>query len=375
MNYVRCPVNSVYFLPLWAPGTFMTDTKKRIIISKMNQIGDVTFSLPMASLIKEAFPDANILFMGRSYTKALIENHPHVDGFVDGEAIDLLSEKEAIRALKALSADIIVHVYSTKTMIKRCKKAKIAKRVGNQRRISHWFYCNQLVWVKRKNSGLHESQLDLVFLKGLGLKSSYSIDEIIKRLPSIKPALTDKAKSFLSTEKFNLILHSKTRGEHIEWPLTSFSRLINKLDKTKVNIIATGSEEERKKFAPFLLRPFRQVIDATNLPLADLLSLIAHADGLIAASTGPVHLAANAGIRTLGLYAPIKPFDASRWGPIGAKTTVLAKDKDCSFCRDGRSCQCIMEISPDEVYREVMMWLKDYQKEKTVDAQIQEEFV
>ena len=56
---------------------------KRILISKTNQIGDVVFALPLASAIKQAAPDATILFMGRAYTQALIEHYQDVDEFVN----------------------------------------------------------------------------------------------------------------------------------------------------------------------------------------------------------------------------------------------------------------------------------------------------
>jgi ADP-heptose:LPS heptosyltransferase len=326
----------------------------------MNQIGDVTFALPLASAIKKDCPSNYVLFIGRGYTKDLIKNYPDVDEYVDGEALDALPDERAIASLKALNADAVIHVQSSKTMIRRCKSARIKARIGNKRRLSHWKSCNHLVWVKRKGSPLHETQLDMQFLKGIGLKKHYSLQEIISLRKKSTVSKTETIRPFLSGEKFNLILHTKTRGEHIEWPLSSYAALIESLPKERFNILVTGSLAERDKIAPFLIDPYPHVVDATDLRLQDLQSLISNADGLIAASTGPVHLAANADIATLGLYAPIKPFDAGRWGPVGRKASVLSMDKPCSWCRDGRSCRCVGQIDVEQVRQTVEKWALDY---------------
>ena len=55
-----------------------------------------------------------------------------------------------------------------------------------------------------------------------------------------------------------------------------------------------------------------RVTDLTGqLSLSQLVELIAHCDGLVAASTGPLHLAAAFGIRAVGLYAPSGQFSRS----------------------------------------------------------------
>ena len=350
--------------------SLMSKTQKRIVISKMNQIGDVTFALPIASAIKKDCPSNYVMFIGRAYTKDLITNYPDVDEYIDGEALDALSDSEAVDNLSRLNADAVIHVNSSKAMIRRCKKAGIAKRVGNKRRLFHWGNCNRLVWVRRKGSPLHETQLDLQFLKGIGLKKHYSLDEIINLRQKSYTELTETIKPFLSKEKFNLILHTKTRGEHIEWPLEHFAALIKQLPQDKFNILLTGSLKEHEKIAPHLLEPFPHVVNATNLSLRDLQSLISNANGLIAASTGPVHLAANADIPTLGLYAPIKPFDAGRWGPVGKKAGVLSVSDACSWCRDGRLCRCVSKIKVEEVLDIVNDWFNKGQFDDTMASNI-----
>lgn len=323
---------------------------KRIVICKTNQIGDVTFALPLASAIKQAEPSAYIIFLGRAYTQSLIEHYRDVDAFADWETNQDLSQ---------LEADVIMNIQNDRQIARQAKLAKIPVRIGTNRRLFNWRYCNKLVNVTRKKSSLHESQLDLQYLKGLGLKGDYTQQEIIA-LRHYQPfENTKRVRELLVPGKFNLILHPKTRGEHIEWPIQHFVQLIQQLPAERFHLLITGSEQEGEQIRSRLLKPFPHVVDTCGtLDLAELNALIAHADGLIAASTGPVHLAANFGINTLGLYAPIRPFDAGRWGPIGAKAQYLSRKGPCSDCRLAGPCHCVAEISVDEVFNIVKGWLK-----------------
>lgn len=62
--------------------------------------------------------------------------------------------------------------------------------------------------------------------------------------------------------------------------------------------------------------------------LKQFISFIAAADGLIAASTGPLHIAAALGKVALGIYPPIKPMHPpGRWAPLGKNASYLVLEK------------------------------------------------
>jgi heptosyltransferase-3 len=47
-------------------------TIKHVLISRVDAIGDVVLTLPMAAYIKELLPNASVSFLGRTYTKPVI---------------------------------------------------------------------------------------------------------------------------------------------------------------------------------------------------------------------------------------------------------------------------------------------------------------
>ncbi|MGA2655198.1 MAG: glycosyltransferase family 9 protein [Gammaproteobacteria bacterium] len=331
---------------------------KRIIISKTNQIGDVIFALPLASAIKQLEPTATVIFLGTHYTRELIEHYQDVDEFVDwNEIYRDNDEAAAVKHLQALNADIIIHVRPKKTICRVAKKAKIQLRIGSRSRFYCWFTCNRLISISRKKCELHETQYDMMFMQALGGKTFYSLDEIIA-LRHFKPLpKSTEIQALLDPQRFNLILHPKTRGEHIEWSPAHFAELIRLLPEDKFKIFVTGSQAEGDKVRDIMLTPFPHVVDLCGkITLSELMKLIQNIDGLVCASTGPVHVAAAFAINTLGLYAPIRPFHAGRWGPVGKHATSITIDKKCEDCRRLTACHCINEITPEQVRDVIIGW-------------------
>ncbi|MEE8549974.1 MAG: glycosyltransferase family 9 protein, partial [Gemmatimonadota bacterium] len=94
------------------------------------------------------------------------------------------------------------------------------------------------------------------------------------------------------------------------------------------------------------------------LRLDDLISFVSRADALIAASTGPLHLAAALGREAIGLYSPKRPRHPDRWAPVGKHAHALVFDENCEKCREGMDCACIEDIPPSAVY-EILKPLAD----------------
>ena len=317
---------------------------KTFIISRTDAIGDVMLTLPVAGVLRSLYPSARILFLGRAYTRDIIDACTHIDGFLDW---DQLKESSPDQQLKATAADTIIHVFPNKPIARAAWQARIPQRIGTTNRLYHWLYCNIRVPLSRKNSPWHEAQLNLQLLKPLGARENYTLEEIsgfygLTRLVDLPPAIT----ALLAPDRFNLILHPKSRGSAREWGLDNFRQLIALLPRNRFNIFLTGTAAEGK-----LLESMRQefpfLTDLTGrLSLGELMSFIARADGLVAASTGPLHLAAALGIHALGIYPPIRPMHPGRWAPVGKKAVVFVEKKDCDACRKTGDCACMRAIRP-----------------------------
>ena len=322
---------------------------KKVIISRTDNLGDVILTLPLVGYLKAMVPGIKIYFVGKGYTKPIITQCVFVAKFLDREAV---LQDPAI--MSSLRADTIFFIYPDKELAKLSKQIQIKRRVATAHRWFNWIYCNHLVDFSRFRSALHESQLNFKLLRPF--KLNYDID--IFELPSYYglSAGQHDFSSILCKERFNLIVHPKSKGSAREWPLQRYMQLVQSLPPDQFKIFITGLKEEGEAIE----RELPELINhpgVTNLTgkmnLEELTTFISQADGLLACSTGVLHLAAALGKYSLGLYSPMKPIHPGRWMPIGKNATHLVLDKDCSACRGKAECACIQSITVESVKEKI----------------------
>lgn len=286
----------------------------KIIISRTDSIGDVILTLPLCGWIKQNIPGASVIFLCQKLTEEIVSRDSFVDEVIVWEGY-------------LPKADAIIHVYTNKEVAWEARRKRIPIRIGTSHRSIHWITCNRRINFSRIKSDLHESQLNFKLLKGLGQEVTPKLEEMCNYI-----AWNNKAtpSSFILPNKFNLIFHMKSRGSAKEWASSNYLKLAGELGE-RFNIILTGTEKERALImdeTPDIFK-LHNVTDSTGqLSLAALIDLIGSADGLLACSTGPLHIAAISGIHTLGLYPSSKPMHAGRWGPLGHHSEVLSEIND-----------------------------------------------
>ena len=320
---------------------------KSILISRTDSIGDVILTLPMAGVLKKYFPEIKIGFIGKSYTKPVIQACIHVDEFIDIE--DFFSKDILI---EGNNPSAIIHVFPLKSIAKRACELKIPLRIGTTNRLYHWLTCNKLINLSRKNSLLHESQLNLKLLRTLGIKEEFTLEQISNYygLKNIEP-LSGELLLLIDKTKFNLILHPKSQGSAREWGLDNFISLIKSLDKNKYKIFISGTASERELLDPLFEESGNQVTDITGMMnLSQFISFIYHTNGLVANSTGPLHIASALGKVAIGIFAPMQPIHPRRWSPVGLHSSTFVLNKQCNDCKDNPTeCNCIKLVDYLEI--------------------------
>ena len=330
-------------------------SEKRIIISRTDSIGDVILTLPLCYWIKEKHPNSTLLFLGRNYTRGVLENCCAIDEIHAWDEIEKLPMQSRHQALKGLNADIIVHVFPTKEIAKLAKKANIPIRIGTSHRAYHLLTCTQRVNFTRKNALEHESQLNFHLLKPIGLKKLPSLKEIVKIISQYKVPQQNKLPSEIDKqlEKKQLkyaVLHPKSKGSALEWPLEKYLKLAQSLVEQNYVVFFTGTEAEGKSFRSHLPKQEKIIDLSGKLSLGELITFISRVDLLVACSTGPLHIAAICGTHAVGLYMDERPIHPGRWKPIGENVSVLAQKCICEKPKDDLR---YLSISVDKVLERI----------------------
>jgi ADP-heptose:LPS heptosyltransferase len=324
---------------------------QHVILSRTDNLGDVLFTLPMARFLKKTWPGVKVSFIGKRYTQPIIGSCRYIDAFLDREI--LLSAGEMPRA------DAICMVFPDRAVAALAKKQDISVRVGTSHRLFHWWYCNRLVNFSRIRSGLHEAQLNFRLFRPLGLEATPSLQELgswygLEPNLSLPPLWEELA----AAPRFCLIIHPKSKGSAREWPMAHYHRLVQQLPTGQYWVLVSGTADEGARIKAECPEIFQHphVRDLTGaLSLEAFMTVIAHADGLLACSTGPLHIAAALGRHCLGLYPSRKPMHPGRWGPLGPRASYLETDQVPGLAKGSDRVDA---IPVEQVLAQISTWHK-----------------
>ncbi|ALD20019.1 glycosyltransferase family 9 protein [Hymenobacter sp. DG25A] len=337
---------------------------KTFLVSRTDAIGDVVLTLPVCGQLKKLFPDCRVVLLGRTYTQAIAAACPWIDDFINVDELRKLTRPAQVLALQQQQADALLHIFPDKHLASLGRQALIPMRIGTRNRWFHWLTCTHRVALSRRHSPLHEAQLNLELLRPLGytgLTPLAAVGELVRLAPA--EPLAHQWQNLLAQRQagqLNVILHPRSRGSAREWGLVNFGALARMLHQAGHRVFITGTAAEGEELRPWLTEhaPFLAGDMTGQLTLPQLLAFIGTADGLVANSTGPLHMAAALGRQALGLYPPIRPMHPGRWAPLGPHAEYLVFDKpDCQQCRQApAACSCLAAIEPVEVLNRIAAW-------------------
>lgn len=134
------------------------------------------------------------------------------------------------------------------------------------------------------------------------------------------------------------------------WEPAAWAALVGLLSERGRRVVVTGSAEERE-LTRRVAADRAGVLDLGGcLDFGGLAALLARADAVAVANTGPAHLAAAVGTPVASLFAPTVPW--VRWRPWGVPHELLMREVPCAGCR-ARRCPvpghpCLAGVEPAE---------------------------
>jgi heptosyltransferase-3 len=339
---------------------------KRVLLSKTTQLGDLVITLPMAAALKKRDPHCTVILLTNRRTVDVARYCTDVDEAYGEPA----TAEERLALLRSLNVDIFIQVNTSRAMAKSAYEAGIPVRIGSLFRYYNLWLCTHRVALTRSCWGLNKRLLDLQYLLPLGVR----IDDLqaVQDLYHLAPPRLAAGQSpphpdhFARGRRTVILSPALVTASAHQWPLESYSRLIHGLDPDRVHWFVCGTPDDRPSLQPLLDRHLDEpnVTDLVGkLTLTEFMSFTACCDGLIAGSTGPLHLAAALGINTLGLYQSRKA-DIRRWHPVGRSTAILHSNVPCRGERKSGHgeqaipCPCIVAIEPESVARRVRAWFE-----------------
>lgn len=349
------------------------DSIKRILLVKLDHIGDFITSLPAIRRIKALFPNASISLLV-SPAVAFLARHQ--------EVIDNVFEFSFFHARSGLGQNSIseVDLYSLKARLKNFQfdlAVDLRKHLDTRHILQYtgarylagydrdykfpWLnialeWEGDPIWINKRQ---HVAS-DLINLVD-AISNACEVDRtifhynhnIVIKFPSSIVTLANQIYS-----KKVVGIHPASGNLLRQWPVEHFASLIDLLiERLSVHVVILGGHDEQA-LSELILDRVRcrqgvwSLVGKHNLDeLPDVLCTLAL---FVGNNSGPQHIAAGLGVPTVAIHSAV--ISTEEWGPLGPNAVAIRKDVNCAPCYRSsieqchRDIACLREIRPEAVY-------------------------
>ncbi len=332
----------------------------RILVARLDRIGDLVLSLPAIEAIRDRFPNARISVMTRSYTQGVVEGHPLVDEVIPyfyekkGRHSGILGNIRFIREIRKRRFDIAFILHPSHRSYLVPFFAGIPYRIGFR---SHaWFTLTKAVPDRRYEGARHEADytLDVVRAFNIEPKSEKKTAVSFFKEHEEKVSAVLRAASWSGTDEM-IAIHPGASCPSKRWPLESFGSLARRVaEDLPYKVAIVGGAEDRKRGEDLRRIAGDSVADFTGrFDLKELAAFLSRCRALVSNDSGPVHIASSVGTPTIALFGRNKAgLSMARWRALGKNHRQIQKDVGCAVCLAHRCTidfECLRAIGVEEV--------------------------
>jgi len=319
----------------------MGSTLEKVLLIRIDRIGDLVLSLPVEDGLRRFDPGAKFSWW---ITKGL--------GFVAEasqperqfrEVNSAFSWSQFISLWKELRRDrpkiaIVLHAPWWVSLV--LFFSRIPFRIGPRSQWHQILFLNQSIRQKRSDARFHELEYNYRLVEDAFLIKAGTIP----RTHLVLKSRHDETLAKLGLLRKNyIVVHPGMGGSALNWPSPHYAQLIARLAQ-ETTVIVTGTSADEKYLSPIRKTLHEQPrIQWLNGKLSgeELICVLENARSVIAPSTGVLHLAASTGTPTIGLFSPVRVQSSVRWGPQGEKVVALSPDVQCPGEKSCLGPKCI----------------------------------
>jgi ADP-heptose:LPS heptosyltransferase len=304
----------------------------KILIIKLEAIGDVLRTTSILHAIKQKYPNSHITWLTKYSSKEIFMNNPFVDSLLFYEEPDLNSR------LSTEVFDLLLHPDASppsaaiaSAAIAKEKRGYVLNNLGKvipmDDRGIEWLEMGAFDQLKKANKKTYQQIIHEI----LGL--DYRKGEIIINLDDNELEYKDKFYRNNNLDKFHYLIGINTGASHRwrfkQWRFDGYEELISLLSKRDDTCVLLygGSEEEEANL--ILKTKFPNVIDTgCDNSLREFFALADLSDIMITGDTMALHAATALGKKVICLFGPTSSNEIEDYGRI----KKVSPEMDCLIC-------------------------------------------
>ena len=329
--------NEVNFCMVCNDDSLKITNVKKIAVLRCGALGDFIVTLPALKAMRNAYPEAEIILLGKPWHKKfLIKNRTPVDRVVvvpikkgirheNNEAENEEMVNSFFQVMQQEHFDIAVNFQGNgvsanpfiKRLNARCNVGLTCEQAEQlDRNIDFYYYQNETIRYIEVAKLIDANTSDLE--------------------PEIKIFEQDEKEIAGLIETLNykpfVVLQSCAIDIRRMWPVENYAPLADELKRKNFEVVFTGSAADRKVVEEIIASMNYSAINICGeISLGGLTALLSKAALVIGADTGPLHLARAVHTPTVGIYwAP----NLINWGPVtrSIHRPVVSWQMQCPLC-------------------------------------------
>ena len=328
---------------------------KRILVVKLDHIGDFITALPAMRRLKSLFPAARLTVLAAPASLAFAATEAAIDECIPFAFFHARSQLGELtltaEELAALAARLAPYRFDIAVDFRKHMSTRPILRHTGARLLAGYDSLDRYPWL--------DIALEWEGDKALQHKRNHITGDLLHLVAAIDTAcepsrkLIDPRPPPMTREELPaharplfarpvVAIHPGAGNITKQWPESHVTGLITLLiERNDVAVLLIGGEEDREIATAILervARPDRIASTAGEVTLRDLPRLLAACALYIGNDSGPKHIAAAMGVPTIGIHSGV--VDPGEWAPMGERTVALHRNMSCSPCYLAKAGDC-----------------------------------
>ena len=326
----------------------MFESEDRFLVVRLTALGDILHTVPAVAALRRAQPAARIDWVVEGKWAPILEGSPAINEVIPFDRRSAWGALESIQRLRENRYTCAIDFQGLYKSSILAALSGAARRIGFDRAWAREEGAAMLYTECVIPAGRHVAELNYSLAERAGA-SRPAMPEYPLRVPaggaaSVRARLHELG---ISGEYIGVCPGGSWRAKC--WPAERYGELCRELEKkTALRMVVIYGPGE-KFLASEVARAAAPAQPAMIAPtIEELMGLLAHARCVIAADSGPLHLASALGTKVVGLFGPTDP---ARNGPFvpGAAIIDKARTDEISYKRRSDFSAAMLRITDEDV--------------------------
>ncbi len=354
---------AILFFPFKAVKKRAPSSPKKILVTRLDHIGDFVSTTPLFKNLKKDFPDAEITVLINSASKELAYRDPNIDKVITFSPPHLAREggsgygeglRRVIKDVRNIGFDLGIDPRGDILSILIMWLGRVKYRVGYGITGGGFLLDKEA----RYNKAVPVIDRNLFLLSEIGVSigdRSAGVYFNDKDAAAAEAIIRDAVSQIIGK---TVVLHPFAGAPAREWTMNKFQDLIYRLKEKGISVFLIGTKND--------IQPYKDVIDMRGkFTLPQLAYFIRRIGYFIGLNSGPANIAAALGVPTVVIASGT---DVIRlWIPDKGNVDFVSKEISCSPC-ETKICPKEKHLCMDVVSVEDVMSAIDTDKIRRVEV-------